>query len=336
MLGIYLICDFKDFWKKGVDKIRGMWYLDLIMSTYYNQILREVRDLIKDNSFVYVRDMHGIYEFQYMGKMNRDCPIQVLDGSSYLVKATGEIKAFEIDEDVGRSNSYKSLRRTFRQLRYLINNNFLGCKNELFVTLTYGGKDRPLISPEGAKRFYMDFQIYIKALRRKHGRIEFINVVEPHGDGHLHAHVLLKFFDYSDIFIKNDDMQNVYWKHGFTKTSNLVGITNIGAYLSAYLTDVEFTDFAVNDCLKAGEKIEVKEVSGKKYIKGARLKYYPKKFNIYRRSRGIIDPVVHKGFAGEFKKKIGILGREPDFIKKYEIKVNDFSNTIIYEHFNLR
>ena len=335
MLGIYLICDFKDFWKKGVDKIRGMWYLDLIMSTYYNQILREVRDLIKDNSFVYVRDMHGIYEFQYMGKMNRDCPIQVLDGSSYLVKATGEIKAFEIDEDVGRSNSYKSLRRTFRQLRYLINNNFVGAQNELFVTLTYGGDDRPRIL-DGGKRFYMDFQIYIKALRRKYGRVEFINVVEPHEDGYLHAHVLLKFFDHDSIFIPNDDMQNVYWKRGFTKTSNLVGVTNIGAYLSAYLSDVELTDSAVNDCLKAREKIEVKEVSGKKYIKGARLKYYPKKFNIYRRSRGIIDPVVHKGFAGEFKKKIGILGREPDFIKKYEIEVNDFSNTIIYEHFNLR
>lgn len=294
-----------------------------------------MKDKIDNNLYVHARNMHGIIEIKYMEKRNFECPIKVLSGDRYLVKSTGEICEFD-KSGTDRTYSCKSLKRTFRNLRYLINNNFFGRSNELFITLTYGGKDRPLISLEGAKRFYTDFQIYIKSLRRVFGKIEFISVVEPHQDGHLHAHVLLKFVNYSDIFIKNCDMQNVYWKHGFTKTSNLVGITNIGAYLSAYLSDVELTDSAINDCVKAREKIEVKEVSGKKYIKGARLKYYPKKFNIYRRSRGIIDPVVHKGFAGEFKKKIGILGREPDFIKKYEIEVNDFSNTIIYEHFNLR
>lgn len=294
-----------------------------------------MKDKIDNNLYVHARNMHGIIEIKYMEKRNFECPIKVLSENRYLVKSTGEICEFD-KSGTDRTYSCKSLRRTFRNLRYLINNNFFGCKNELFITLTYGGKDRPLISLEGAKRFYMDFQIYIKSLRRVFGKIEFISVVEPHQDGHLHAHVLLKFVDYPDIFIKNCDMQNVYWKHGFTKTSNLVGVTNIGAYLSAYLSDVEVSDAVIHDCIKNGEKIDVKEINGKKFVKGARLKYYPKKFNIYRRSRGIIDPVVHKGFAGEFKKKIGILGREPDFIKKYEIKVNDFSNTIIYEHFNLR
>lgn len=278
--------------------------------------------------------MHGIVELQYMEKRNNECPIKVLNGNQYLIKSTGEICDFD-KTGTNRTNSYKSLYRTFKQLRYLINNNFLGCKNELFVTLTYGGIDRPRIL-DGGKRFYMDFQIYIKALRRKYGHIEFISVVEPHQDGHLHAHVLLKFFDYPDIFIRNDDMQNVYWKHGFTKTSNLVGVTNIGAYLSAYLTDVEVSDENVHDCLVLGEKIEVKEVKGKRYIKGGRLKYYPKKFRIYRRSKGILDPEVISGVSRDIKKKIGILSREPDFTKKYEIKINDFSNTIIYEHFNVR
>lgn len=278
--------------------------------------------------------MYGIVELQYMEKRNNKCPIRVLNGNQYLIKSTGEICDFD-KTGTNRTNSYKSLYRTFKQLRYLINNNFLGCKNELFVTLTYGGIDRPRIL-DGGKRFYMDFQIYIKALRRKYGRIEFINVVEPHEDGHLHAHVLLKFFDYPDIFIKNDDMQNVYWKHGFTKTSNLVGVTNIGAYLSAYLTDVEASDENIHDCLVLGEKIKVKEVKGKRYIKGGRLKYYPKKFHIYRRSKGILDPEVISGVSRYVKKKIGVLSREPDFTKKYEIKINDFSNTIIYEHFNVR
>lgn len=279
--------------------------------------------------------MSGIVEIKYMEKKNNNCPIKVLNGNQYLIKSTGEICEFD-KSGTDRAYSCKSLKRTFRNLRYLINNNFFGHKNELFITLTYGGKDRPLVNFEGAKRFYTDFKVYIKGLRRDFGKIEFINVVEPHQDGHLHAHVLLKFVDYPDIFIKNCDMQNVYWKHGFTKTSNLVGVTNIGAYLSAYLSDVEVSDAVIHDCIKNGEKIDVKEINGKKFVKGARLKYYPKKFRIYRRSKGILDPEVISGVSRDIKKKIGILSREPDFTKKYEIKINDFSNTIIYEHFNVR
>lgn len=294
-----------------------------------------MKDRIFDDLYVYVRDMCGIVEIKYIQKRNNECPIKVLNGNQYLIKSTGEICDFD-KTGTDRTHSYRSLKRTFRNLRYLINNNFVGAKNELFVTLTYGGKDRPLVCCEGAKRFYTDFKVYIKGLRRVFGRIEFISVVEPHQDGHLHAHVLLKFIDYLDIFIKNYDMQNIYWKHGFTKTSNLVGVTNIGAYLSAYLSDVEVSDSVFDDCVKNGEKIVIKEINGKKFVKGARLKYYPKKFNIYRRSRGIREPDVIKGFSGQIKKEIGILGIEPDFSGRFDFCSDNFTNTIICEHFNLR
>lgn len=292
-----------------------------------------MKGIISDDLYVYVRDMHGLIEIKYMEKKNNDCPIRVLNGNQYLIKSTGEICDFD-KTGTNRTNSYKSLYRTFKQLRYLINNNFLGCKNELFVTLTYGGIDRPRIL-DGGKRFYMDFQIYIKALRRKYGHIEFINVVEPHADGHIHAHVLMKFIDYDSIFIANSELATI-WGKGFVKVTNLKNVDNVGAYLSAYLTDVEVSDSVIHDCIKNGEKIVVKEINGKKFVKGARLKYYPKKFRIYRRSKGILDPEVISGVSSEIKKKIGILSREPDFTKKYEIKINDFSNTIIYEHFNVR
>ena len=288
---------------------------------------------IDNNLYVHARNMCGIVELQYMEKRNNECPIKVLNGNQYLIKSTGEICDFD-KTGTNRTNSYKSLYRTFKQLRYLINNNFLGCKNELFVTLTYGGIDRPRIL-DGGKRFYMDFQIYIKALRRKYGHIEFINVVEPHADGHIHAHVLMKFIDYDSIFIANSELATI-WGKGFVKVTNLKNVDNVGAYLSAYLTDVEVSDSVIHDCIKNGEKIVVKEINGKKFVKGARLKYYPKKFRIYRRSKGILDPEVISGVSRDIKKKIGILSREPDFTKKYEIKINDFSNTIIYEHFNLR
>lgn len=289
---------------------------------------------IFDDLYVWVRNMNGIFEFNYMQKRNTSCPIKVLNGKEYLVKSTGEVCKFD-KTGADRTNSFKSLKRTFRNLRYLINNNFVGAKNELFVTLTYGGSERPLVET-GSKIFYKDFKIFVKALRRKFGDLDYIVVVEPHADGYLHAHVLLKFVDCPDIFIENDCMQNVYWKHGFTKTSNLVGVTNIGAYLSAYLTDVEVSDAVIYDCIKNGEKIDVKEVNGKKFVKGARLKYYPKKFNIYRRSRGIKDPEIIKGFSGQIKKEIGILGIEPDFLSRFNFCADGFTNLIIYEHFNLR
>lgn len=289
---------------------------------------------IFDDLYVWVRSMNGIFEFNYMQKRNTSCPIKVLNDKEYLVKSTGEVCKFD-KTGADRTNSLKSLKRTFRNLRYLINNNFVCAQNELFVTLTYGGENRPLIS-DGAERFYADFKIFMKALRRKYGRIEFINVVEPHEDGHLHAHVLLKFFDYDSIFIPNNEFTRLFWRHGFVKISKLEGVTNIGAYLSAYLTDVEVSDSVLDDCIKNGEKIVVKEINGKKFVKGARLKYYPKKFNIYRRSRGIKEPEIIKGFSGKIKKEIGILGIEPDFLSRFNFCGDNFTNVIIYEHFNLR
>lgn len=294
-----------------------------------------MRDKIDDNLYIRFRNMNGIVELQYMAKRNNVCPIKVLDGNCYLVKSTGEVRFFD-KTGTNRSHSYKSLYRTFKKLRYLINNNFFGDKNELFVTLTYGGNDRPLIS-NGSKKFYTDFKIYIRSLRRVYGDIEFINVVEPHEDGHLHAHVLLKFMGQKSVFIDNDtEMECKFWKHGWTSTRSLVGVTNIGAYLSAYLSDLEVSDLAVNDCLERGERIRIKEIEGKRYIKGGRLKYYPKNFRIYRRSKGILEPTFVEGVSGDIKKKIGILGREPDFSKRYDVVNSDFNNIIIYEHFNLR
>ena len=289
---------------------------------------------IRDDAFVRMRTMNGLVEFQYLEKRNTECPILVLNEKQYLVKATGEVKDFDTSTE-NRADSYKSLRRTFKTLRYLINANFCSASNELFVTLTYA-KDRPCVDSEGAKVFLRDFKVFMKKIRKKYGQVEFINVVEPHSDGHLHAHVLLKFFDHDFIFIPNDDMQNVYWKRGFTKTSNLVGVTNIGAYLSAYMTDVEVSEDSINDCLNANETIKIKNACGKKFIKGGRLKYYVKGFRIYRKSKGIKEPIFFDGKYSELKKRAGITCQKSCYSKSYQFAIKDFSNLIIYEHFNLR
>lgn len=291
---------------------------------------------IKDFDWIRCRDMNGIIELQYMQKKNTECPIQVLPEGRYVLKETGEIFKFKEPDSDSRISSYKSLRRTFKNLRYIINNNFIGAKNELFLTLTYGHDKGKRLKFEDSKEFYNDFKIFMILMRRKYGRIEYINVVEPHEDGHLHAHVLMKFLDISAVFIPNEDIAKI-WGHGFVVVSSLKDVDNIGAYVSAYLSDVEVSEKTVMDSIKANERPEIKEVDGKSYIKGGRLKYYPKKFNLYRASRGIVKPEILEGIAKNIKKEVGIPHRrEPDFRKKYDIEIGDFKNTIIYEHFNTR
>lgn len=285
---------------------------------------------IENSDLVTVRDMLGIIEIRHMLKKNTKCKIRVISKDEYINVDTGEIFKFEKGKE--RKDKYRSLRRTFSNLRYLINNNFCGNSNELFVTLTYGGKERPMISDNEV--FYRDFKVFMKTMRRKFGKIEYLTIVEPHADGHLHAHVLMKFMDYENIFIKNDVIAKI-WKRGFVTVKGLDDVDNVGAYLSAYLSDIELTSETLVDSILKNENNEVKDINGKKIIKGGRLKYYVDDVNIYRRSRGIVMPEAKNIKYGEIKEKSGIRERKPDFVKE-KIIDDEFFNVITYEYYNTR
>lgn len=283
--------------------------------------------IIPDYARVKYMDLKGIVKVQYMEKMNTECPVRIIDKDHYCLLETGEV--FEIDHSKNRVDDYVSLRRTFRNLSDDINMNFNGAKNELFVTLTYGGENRPLMSD--SERFYTDFKIFMKTLRRKYGRVENIVVIEPHESGHLHSHVLLQFLDYKSIFIPKGEMA-IMWGKGYIELDKLTGITNVGAYLSAYLTDIPLTEQNLVEAISEGRTI--KEVDGKKFIKGGRLKYYQKNTKIYRKSRGMKKPDPKYMTWKEAQKKTG--SAKPEFEKAYTVEHDDFTNTIVHKHFNLR
>lgn len=178
---------------------------------------------------------------------------------------TGEI--IECKTSESRKDNVVSLRRTVKRLRDLINCNFEGADNELFITLTYGEDMRDL------RRLYRDFDKFYKKLKRRYRDIEFryISVVEPHESGKWHLHLLLKALNREYLFIDNDSVIWKLWGHGYTKTQRLHGVDNVGAYLSSYLTDLFDED-------------------GRKH-KGARLYLYPAGMNIYRCSRNCKRPV---------------------------------------------
>src|SRR5690606_20448669 len=94
------------------------------------------------------------------------------------------------------------------------------------------------------------------------------------------------------------------WGHGWVRIKSLKNVDNIGAYLSAYLTDIELNDSNIIAAAKNKMEIKTVEVEGvsKKYIKGGRLHLYPPGMNLYRKSKGIKFPERKKILYKNVKK----------------------------------
>lgn len=280
------------------------------------------------DDFVTVTEMNHIVEVQHMTKMNSKAHIKKLDKDHYVVIETGEIKEFQHSEN--RQGNYNSLRQTFKKLRYLINNNFVGSGNELHVTLTYKK------NMTDTKQLYKDFKNFIERLRtyyKNEGSIDYLAVMEPQGRGAWHGHVLMRFNDLDKVFVKNKDMKDL-WGHGFVTIKSLKEVDNIGAYLSAYLADVELTEDNFVGAVVADGEVQIKEVEGKRYIKGGRLHMYPSGMNLYRKSKGIIPPERQGMYFENIKKVVG--AATPHYQKAIHIEDDekDFETTISYLQYN--
>jgi len=295
----------------------------------------EKQDLpkIPPSSTVRVTKMNHLVEVQHMERMNRTNHIQKLDKERYLNLKTGEIGEFKQGEV--RSDSINSLRQTFKKLRYLINTNYVGAGNELFITLTY--KE----NMTDVKRLYSDFKKFMLKFRYKYekqyGSIDYMTVVEPQERGAWHHHLLVRFNDMvgKKMFIPNNEVASL-WGHGFTNMHSLNGVDNIGAYLSAYLADVELTDDNVFRAFDDNVEVVSKMVDGqeKKFIKGGRLHLYPSGMNLYRKSKGITMPVREEMQYREAKKIVG--SEKPHYVKTIVVEQDDFKNAITYEQYNMR
>lgn len=276
---------------------------------------------IRDDEEVSVTPMNDIYEVQYLQRTNSKASIKKLSADKYMVLETGEIKLFDKIEN--RSDSENSIRQTLKKLRYLINANFMGGDNELFVTFTYKDIVRD------TKQVYKDWRNFLKRFKRKWDDVEYLVVLEPQGETHgycWHIHALMKFINHKYIEIDNNSEMYPLWGLGFTKTERLKEVDNIGAYLSAYLSNIE---------VEQVEENENDKEKSKRYKKGERLKYYPKGMNIYRKSKGIKMPKrLHMTYS-EARELIGE-DLKPVIRKTVPIKTDEFENLIIFEEYNTR
>ena len=282
---------------------------------------------ISKNELVTVTRMNHVIEVQHMEKRNTKCHIKKLDAERYMDIETGEIKEFARTEN--RAQGLNSLRQTFKKLRYLINNNFVGARNELFLTLTYRGE----LQTNDHLQVGKDYDNFLKRLKRKYGSVDAIKVLEPHASGNWHMHVLVRFNDLSTVYIPNETLSKI-WGNGFVTIQSLKDVDNIGAYVSAYLTDIEVTQETFLNLV--GRDLDIKECDGKYFAKGARLIYYPTGVNLYSKTKGIVYPERVDMRYKDIKKIVG--AATPHYKKSIAISDDekDYSNTITYEQYNLK
>ena len=291
----------------------------------------------KEHQEIRVKEMGNIIELMYSDRKNHEIFIKKISDTEYIDLRTGEVKQCKQIEN--RAGNLNSVRQSLGRLRDLLNTNITDTSHCRWVTLTYAEN---MTDP---KRLYEDFKKFNMrmryALSKEGHKYEYIVCMEPQGRGAWHAHLVM-IFEGKAPYIDNKFMAET-WGHGFTTTKKLEDVDNVGAYLTAYLGDMELDEYRnLSDEDKNGmvfseiREVEVKGSNEKKsIIKGGRLHMYPPKFNIYRPSRGIKKPVVSYETEKNAQKKVS--AATLTFEKTIELSDSDsqFSNTINYRHYNL-
>jgi hypothetical protein len=294
--------------------------------------------VIPSDKKVKIVDMGNIVEIMYIEKLNLGgFPIKKLNKNEYIILDTGEVKEYK-NHIEDRSQDTNSLRKTFKKIRQLINNNFTGAKNELAFTITYAEN---MTDPV---RLYDDFRKFIMRLKYKYPKIDYMSVVEPQERGAWHCHVLIRFNGLDKVYIPNKTISEL-WGNGFVTVKAIKSnVDNLGAYLSAYLGDIEINDKNIRELISegvvnVGQPLNVKEVEiegkTKKFIKGGRLHLYPAGMNIFRKSAGITYPETQYMTYENAKKIVG--AGTPNYSTKIKILDDDGEviNSISYENYNL-
>ena len=289
--------------------------------------------------------MNNLVEIMYMQNNNsNNFDSLKLSKYNYIRLSTGEILNYHYNNS--RVDNIDNVRRSLKYLRSLINANFKGLDNEKFFTITY--KENMTDN----KRLKNDCVKFFKRLRYKYNDFDYISIVEPQERDAWHAHILLRFNNVNKIWINTNDIERI-WKNGFVKVKAIKGnVNNIGIYLSAYLTDIEYNKQNIELLKKYDKNINSFEISkveidgiNKKFIKGGRLYLYPKNMRIFRKSKGIIEPKIiydkycnKEKYVGDIKpfytENIKVMN-DNDKLGEYLINENKkMINYICYEQYN--
>ncbi|PLA97558.1 rolling circle replication-associated protein [Enterococcus faecalis] len=302
-------------------------------------IIEKTDRWIPSTAPVTITEMGEIHEVQYIAKENHGPFIRKISKDQYINRKTGEICDFNHSEN--RGENLNSLRQTFKKLRYLINNNFSGKRNELWITLTYAKNEQDLkIVAKDFKQFMQRLTYFCqKTYGEAKGTFEYIAIKEPQERGAWHYHMLLKFPKQKSIYIENDVLKSL-WKQGFVNIQRAKNIDDLGAYVCAYLTNIVLEedpepevkyDFSVKGPGVKGI-FQTKTNPEKRVIKGGRMRYYPLGMNIFSKSKGIVYPErVNSSYSQISRpKELGGYGLRPENLtSRTAIKITDENGKIV-------
>jgi len=282
-------------------------------------------------SVVTVKKTGNVVELKHASSQARQ-NIEKIDADHYVVKSTGEIKEVEHHAEK-RTDNAESIKQSMQNLRDLINCNCTEPDKCLWLTLTYKENMRNQEQLyEDVKKFFMRLRYHLEE------EFEYITTIEPQARGAYHAHVIL-IFDNKRPFIPNEKMAEI-WGHGFTKTTKIHHVDDVGLYLTAYLTDISINEASILDIKGAKEIKDVVSVENgnnvpKKIIKGGRLRFYPKGFRLYRCSKGVKRPEVWKTSNQKAMEYVEEKGLTLFFEKTIQLsdESKDFKRTINYRQY---
>lgn len=292
------------------------------------------------NLLVKVTEMGNIIEVQYMSRRNTKQTVRMLEGGEqYVVCSSGEIK--DVVHHETRKDNKKGLYKTFANMRAIINTNVTDVSKVRWCTLTYAE------NMTDTKKLYMDFQQFNQRFQyyckqQGYSKPEYIVMMEPQGRGAWHAHLLYIWQDMKAPYIANDVFAKL-WGHGFVRIKKLDNVDNVGAYLTAYLGDMELSEVdwhKWNEITRGAtvKQVEMIDENGEKVtkpiLKGARLNLYPANFNMLRCSRGIKRPTEEMLSQEMANKKV--LGATKTFetaVKLTDVE-NEFDSVIIKTQYN--
>lgn len=292
------------------------------------------------NVLVKVTEMGNVVEVQYMSRRNCKQTIQMLQGGEqFVICATGEVK--DVEHHATRKDNKKGLYKTFANARAVINANVTDVSKVRWCTLTYAeNMTDPKRLYEDFRKFNMRFQTYCKG--KGYSKPEYIVMMEPQGRGAWHAHLLYIWNDMQAPYIPNEEFREL-WGHGFVRIKKLDNVDNVGAYLTAYLGDMELSEINPEEFEKVSKgatvkQVEVEDEDGNKVtkavLKGARLNLYPANFNMLRCSRGVKRPVAEMMSQEEANKKVSASTKTFESAIKLVDNENDFETVIIREQYN--
>ena len=289
---------------------------------------------------VKVTTMGNVIEVQYMSRRNNKQTVQMLPGGEqFVICSTGEVK--DIEHHKTRKDNKKGLYKTFANARGVINANVTDVSKVRWCTLTYAE------NMTDTKRLYSDFVKFNKRFQyycanKGYSKPEYIVMMEPQGRGAWHAHLLYIWQDMKAPFIPNEEFREL-WGHGFVRIKKLDNVDNVGAYLTAYLGDMELSEVNAEEFEKVTrgatiKQVEVEEEDGTKVtkavLKGARLNLYPAHFKMLRCSKVVKRPVEEMMYQDEVEKKV--LGATKTFTSAVQLNdtENGFDCVIIKEQYN--